>query len=140
MVLICYSLTVSSVSHCNRNFALWRRKEDEKRNSWKKEEPTLPEGFDFNSVVEYADAAKKIQMRKDKRMARDDPMRYCADRCVATGFCEVFEDMFEMGPKEVREFCLECVLSDGEEPCDLPEKFLDDVDKPSWERTSLLRP
>lgn len=30
-----------------------------------------------------ADAAKKIQMRKDKRMARDDPARYCADRwCV----------------------------------------------------------
>lgn len=127
-MLICYSLTLSSVSHCNRNFALWRRKEDEKRNSWKKEEPILPEGFDL------------IQMRKDKRMARDDPMRYCADRCVATGFCEVFEDMFEMGPKEVREFCLGCVLSDGEEPCDLPEKFLDDVDKPSWERTSLLRP
>lgn len=128
----------------DRNFSLWRRKEDEKRNaSTKALEPSLPEGFDFNSAVEYSatpNAAMKIQMRKDKRMARDDPMRYCADRCVATGHCEVWEDMFEMGPKEVQEFCLDCVLSDDEEPCVVPEKFLENAGVPSWERSNSLRP
>lgn len=59
----------------------------------------MPAGFDFNSVDVFGPkdgAASKIQMRKDKRMARVDPARYCADRCVATGNCEVWEDMFEM--------------------------------------------
>lgn len=123
-----------------RNFSLWRRSQDEKRNAWKEKEPSLPEGFDFNSAVEFnasPDAGKKIQMRKDKRVARDDPARYCADRCVATGHCEIWEDMFEMGPKEVQEFCLNCVLSEEEEPCEVPDKFLEDADKEPWE---LLRP
>jgi hypothetical protein len=30
---------------------------------------------------------------KDKILAAKDPARYCADRCVATGNCDVFEDM-----------------------------------------------
>ena len=126
---------------CNRNYDAWRRKQDEKRN--KGMEPTLPQGFDFNSADEFGpspDAGQKIQMRKDKRMARDDPAKYCADLCVATGHCEVWEDMFEMGPKEVQEFCLGCVLSDEEEPCDVPEKFLDDAGKESWEKVTSLRP
>mmetsp|Transcript_33277 Transcript_33277/g.56570 ORF Transcript_33277/g.56570 Transcript_33277/m.56570 type:complete len:197 (+) Transcript_33277:143-733(+) len=62
--------------------------------------------------------------KKDERMASDDPRRYCADRCVSTGNCDVFEDMFEMGPSEVMEFCTDCVLSEDEEPCDVPESFL----------------
>ncbi len=36
------------------------------------------------------------QRRKDEKLVEDDPMRYCADRCVSTGNCDVFEDMFEM--------------------------------------------
>jgi hypothetical protein len=129
----------------NRNFHLWRRAEDQKRNSWKEKEPSLPQGFDFNSATEFnptANAAKNIQMRKDKRMAREDPMKYCADRCVSTGHCEVWEDMFEMGPEEVQAFCLSCVLSEDEEPCDVPEKFIEDAGKPAWERQTerALRP
>ena len=41
------------------------------------------------------------QRRKDEKLVEDDPMRYCADRCVSTGNCDVFEDMFEM----VSSFC-----------------------------------
>lgn len=105
-------------------------------------EPTLPDGFDFNSVNEFqpnVDAANKIQMRKDKRMARDDPMRYCADRCVSTGNCEVWEDMFELSAIEVQKFCTECVLSEEEEPCDVPDKFIEDAGKQPWE-LSTVRP
>jgi hypothetical protein len=102
-------------------------------------EPTLPRGFDFNSPADLktnADAASKIQMRKDRRMARDDPARYCADRCVATGNCQVWEDMFEMAADEVQQFCKECVLSEDEEPCNVPEKFIENAGKNPWE----LRP
>jgi hypothetical protein len=118
------------------NHGLWRRKEDEKRAAWKEKEQTLPEGFTFNDATEYkanSDAGAKIQMRKDKRMYREDPARYCADRCVATGHCQVIEDIFDMDAMEVQKFCLECVLSDGEEPCELPDKFLEDAGKNSWE-------
>jgi hypothetical protein len=30
---------------------------------------------------------------KDKKMAENDPERYCADRCIATGNCDIFEDL-----------------------------------------------
>ncbi|KAK1736360.1 hypothetical protein QTG54_012960 [Skeletonema marinoi] len=122
-----------------QNIGLWRQKEAEKHKKWAEMEPSLPKGFDFNTVTEFqpnSDAAKKIQMRKDRRMARDDPMRYCADRCVSTGNCQVWEDMFDLSAKEVMAFCEECVLSEEEEPCDVPEKFLDNAGKNSWE----LRP
>jgi hypothetical protein len=33
------------------------------------------------------------------------------------------QDMFEMGPSEVIKFCTECVLSDDEEPCDVPQSM-----------------
>jgi hypothetical protein len=66
------------------------------------------------------------QQRKDQRMANDDPARYCADRCLATGNCDVYEDFFHFSPAEVVQFCDECVLSShGEEACDLPHDFYD---------------
>ena len=74
----------------------------------------LPENYDFESEfttdsTQYQNPAsvqgftsgvnRSIsgpQRRKDEKMVEDDPMRYCADRCVSTGNCDVFEDMFEM--------------------------------------------
>jgi len=120
-----------------QNIKLWRQNQAEKLNKGK--EFTVPTGFDFNSVSDFqpnAGAAQKIQIRKDKRMARDDPARYCADRCVSTGNCQVWEDMFEMAPDEVQKFCKECVLSEEEEPCDVPEMFIENAGKNPWE----LRP
>jgi hypothetical protein len=63
------------------------------------------------------------QVRKDQKLAKDDPVRYCADRCLATGNCDVYEDIFSYSPQEVLEFCNDCVLSEGEEPCDIPDAF-----------------
>ncbi len=74
-------------------------------------EPTLPTGFDFDEDfslvhdgavvpatvagftggVDREDDRSSPRRRKDERMAEDDPMRYCADRCVNTGNCDVFE-------------------------------------------------
>lgn len=33
------------------------------------------------------------QLKKDRRLAESNPQQYCADRCVATGNCDVYEDM-----------------------------------------------
>lgn len=65
------------------------------------------------------------QKAKDKRLAENDPQRYCADRCVATGNCDVYEDIYKMSAQQVIEFCEECVLSDEEEPCDVPEAMFE---------------
>lgn len=36
--------------------------------------------------------AKEFQMyQRDTKLARRDPERYCADRCITTGNCDVFE-------------------------------------------------
>ena len=107
----------------------WRRQQAEKLKQGK-------EGFDFNSAADFLptkDTINKIQMRKDRRMAREDPARYCADRCVATGNCQIWEDTFDMSAEEVQKFCKECVLSDEEEPCDVPQKFIDNAGKNLWE-------
>lgn len=70
----------------------------------------LPENYDFQAEFEFVEPATVVQgftagvdrsisgprRRKDEKMVEDDPMRYCADRCVSTGNCDVFEDMFDM--------------------------------------------
>ena len=61
-------------------------------------------------------------------MAFNDPMRYCADRCVSTGNCDVFEDVYDMSPRQVIAFCEECVLSEEEEPCDVPESMFEGLE------------
>ena len=33
------------------------------------------------------------QARKDRLLANKNPQQYCADRCIATGNCEVYEDL-----------------------------------------------
>ena len=66
---------------------------------------------------------------RDKRMAEKSPQQYCADRCIATGNCDVYEDIFNFSPEEVIEFCNDCVLVDEEDPeheeCEIPDTFYD---------------
>lgn len=47
---------------------------------------------DFAPVMEV-DANEFRQARKDRRMAEKDPAKYCADRCITTGHCDVYEDL-----------------------------------------------
>jgi len=67
------------------------------------------------------DVPNQRQMFRDKRLAKEDPQRYCIDRCLSTGSCEVYEDFFDLSAADVVQFCNECVLSEEEEPCDIPE-------------------
>lgn len=34
------------------------------------------------------------QMQKDKKLASKDPYAYCAERCITTGNCDVYEDLY----------------------------------------------
>ena len=34
---------------------------------------------------------------------------------------------FDMSPEEVLKFCEECVLSDDQDPCDVPDAFYDKI-------------
>jgi len=80
---------------------------------------------------------------RDERMAFLKPEKYCADRCIATGNCDIMEDFYELGPEEVLAFCEECVLnfdddadagegSSSSSGCDIPEAF--------YEKEPPLRP
>jgi hypothetical protein len=72
--------------------------------------------------------ATKRQICKDQYLAKQDPQKYCADWCIATGNCDVFYDSYKFTPMQVLELCKECVLSEAEEPCDLPSAFFQDID------------
>jgi hypothetical protein len=107
----------------------------EMEHKWEEEnskvlEPSLPQNYDagdyFNTMTYDDNADKMIQKRKDKRLAIRNPESYCTDRCITTGSCDIFEDMFDMSPQEVMRFCEECVLSDEEEPCTVPTKFFNE--------------
>lgn len=54
------------------------------------------------------------QLNRDRKLASSDPAKWCADRCLATGHCEVVEDFFKMTTQEVLDFCNSCV---GDEEC-----------------------
>jgi hypothetical protein len=41
------------------------------------------------------DDAEDFRMHnKDKKMAFDHPDKYCADRCLTTGHCDIYEDLY----------------------------------------------
>ena len=111
-------------------------------------EEALPKNFEFSSLSDVNDG-DLLETRKDKRLAFKKPEVYCADRCLTTGHCDVYEDFLEMSVEEVLAFCTDCVLSDDDEvsksfsetsfilrnfellkvwyrkPCDVPEKLFE---------------
>lgn len=77
--------------------------------------------------------------KRDERMAFMKPEKYCADRCVATGNCDILEDFYELNAHDVLKFCEECVLNfdvpegdDDDGGCDVPDAF--------YEKEPPLRP
>lgn len=92
---------------------------DKNRNQILHHVPAFVEG-------EETDMSEFRQAAKDRKLARQDPQRYCADRCVATGNCDVYEDIFELTPQEVLSFCNDCVLNESEDAdseCVIPDAF-----------------
>lgn len=102
-------------------------------------EHKLPTQFDV-AEDEFFEPTFHIQERKDRKMARENPQKYCADRCLTTGYCDAFEDFFKFSAAEVIEFCNECVLSEDEEPCDIPYDAMDEFLRDEGRSPKSLRP
>jgi hypothetical protein len=70
-------------------------------------------GHAFDGAVEaYADYGN----RRDRMLAAKDTKRYCAERCLATGYCDALEDFLHMSTMQVQKFCESCA---GEDECSL---------------------
>ena len=83
-----------------------------------------------SQMMDESDREAFAEHKRDERMAFLKPEKYCADRCVATGNCDIFQDFYELGPEDVLKFCEECVLNfdedlDSEGGCDVPDAFYD---------------
>ena len=51
-------------------------------------------GVDNYNLMMDDDAREEYrQHARDVKTARSNPQQYCADRCIATGNCDVYEDM-----------------------------------------------
>mmetsp|Transcript_159 Transcript_159/g.359 ORF Transcript_159/g.359 Transcript_159/m.359 type:complete len:222 (-) Transcript_159:355-1020(-) len=88
-----------------------------------------------SQMMNLDDREAFAEHKRDERMAFLKPEKYCADRCLATGNCDILEDFYELGPEDVVKFCEECVLggdSDVSLGCDVPEAF--------YEKEPPLRP
>jgi len=58
--------------------------------------PKSPDNSNDNpySIMMDDDAREEYrQHARDVKTARSNPQQYCADRCIATGNCDVYEDM-----------------------------------------------
>jgi hypothetical protein len=65
-------------------------------NEWmeKNREVMMHHMHDTSSSLMMDDRVEEFQEHiKDVRMAANDPRRYCADRCLTTGNCDVYEDL-----------------------------------------------
>ncbi len=112
-------------------------KNDRMQNDQAVLESKLPTEFED---ADFAEPIFNKQLIRDRKLARDDPQAYCADRCLTTGYCEVFEEEFSFSAVEVIQFCEECVLSDGENPCDVPNSLLEDDSMQGTFNSNKLQP
>lgn len=93
-----------------------------------------------SQMMDESDRETFAEHKRDERMAFLKPDKYCADRCMATGNCDILEDFYELGPEDVLKFCEECVLNfdesvvegDSSSGCDVPAAF--------YEKEPPLRP
>lgn len=87
-----------------------------------------------SQMMDESDREAFAEHKRDERMAFLKPDKYCADRCLATGNCDILEDFYELGPEDVLKFCEECVLNFDMESvgCEVPEAF--------YEKEPPLRP
>ena len=110
----------------------WEREWHEKNKQYiepKSNSEAVDSLLSSETMSDGVDRPNPMMLKRDQRMAEKDPQKYCADRCVATGNCEVYEDMFEMSPSQVMEFCNECVLAeDDDAECPIPDSMYGEDD------------
>ena len=119
---------------------------EEYEEKWmKKNKAAVLSRIDVDGAVGYpsqmmgeSDREAMAEHRRDEKMAFTKPEKYCADRCVATGNCDILEDFYELGPEDVIAFCKECVLNNNDETiedgagCVIPEAFYEKEPPPQF--------
>ena len=51
--------------------------------------------------------------QRDLNLAQKDARRWCLDRCLATGYCDAVEDLWDMSTQQVQQFCQKCANLEG---------------------------
>ena len=90
---------------------------DKAMKNWIRQTSARDNGREEHFVSEDQVYSSMRRMR-DEKLAQDDTRAFCLDRCLATGYCDVLEDLLEMTTKQVQRFCDECA---GDDECLLPE-------------------
>lgn len=77
----------------------------------------------WKGIVSESEAMRKARVEdptlnfvpeeEDKKLAAEDTRAWCAERCLATGHCEVAEDLWQMTTEQVVVFCQECASEEG---------------------------
>merc|ERR1712205_271942 len=62
-------------------------------------------------------------------MGIEDTSKWCLERCISLGHCEVFEDLAKMSTSQVQDFCKACVIGEvqGADECDVQWMFAEDA-------------
>lgn len=85
-----------------------------------------------------SDIMPPMQKARDKALANSDTRAWCVERCLATGHCEVAEDLWELSTEQVVMFCQECASKDG---CELSyekaETYIDTLGQAAAEETLI---
>ena len=95
------------------------------------------EGDESQGSFRYSDADTISPLEKKK--AIEDTSKWCLERCIKLGHCEVFEDLNKMSTAQVQDFCKACVLT-GEatqDECDVSMMFIEDGPWASIDRAAV---
>ena len=77
---------------------------DKAMKNWIRQTSARDNGREEHFVSEDQVYSSMRRMR-DEKLAQDDTRAFCLDRCLATGYCDVLEDLLEMTTKQVQRFC-----------------------------------
>ena len=85
------------------------------------------EGDESQGSFRYSDSDTISPLEKKK--AIEDTSKWCLERCISLGHCEVFEDLAKMSTSQVQDFCKACVIGEvqGADECDVQWMFAEDA-------------
>ena len=97
------------------------------------------EGDESQGSFRYSDSDTISPLEKKK--AIEDTSKWCLERCISLGHCEVFEDLAKMSTSQVQDFCKACVIGEvqGADECDVQWMFAEDAPWGSEDMPSDLK-
>ena len=59
----------------------------------------MPQIVDAQHATHALGPLAAMELARDKRLAERDTRRWCLDRCMATGYCDAVENLWDMSSK-----------------------------------------